>query len=152
MSYRHAYKNDFRLLQWVSVMMIGGIVVFAVLIHFYNGNRVAFMHDHPSEKYFFPALIILCLAGLYVARFIYSRRMGYIHIDSVTVASRMNQYKTTHFLHNAICEIPAILSIVCFMLFGNYIYLFFVALVLAELISKFPTNNRINDSISLLKF
>lgn len=152
MSYRQAYKSDFRLLQVVSLMMMGGIVVFTALIYFYNSNRVAFMHDHPSEQYFFPALIVLSIGGLYVARYIYSKRMGYIHIDSVTVSSRMNQYKTTHFLHNAICEIPAILSIVCFMLFGNFIYLLFVAFVLAEMVSKFPTDNRINDSISLFKF
>lgn len=152
MTFRHSFKKDFRLLNIISISTIGAIVFFTILVVLYNYNKEAFLHGHFSQKFFFPATILLTCAGLLVARYIYRGRMDCIHIDTYSVKDRIEQYKTILCLHHGICSIPAILSIICFLLFANYFYLLFISGVLIEIGSKYPRDEKINDAINLLNF
>lgn len=151
MSFRPKYKKDFIALSRLSLALMASIVIFGVLVVLMTKNEYL-LKGHSSEKYFLPATILLTIASLFVARYIHRTRIEFIHVETETTKDRLEQLKAIIFLHHAVCNIPCILSIICFILFGNFIFLFFVVLVFAEMISKYPTEDRINNAVNILKF
>ena len=151
MSFRPKYKSDFIALSRLSLGLMATIVFFGVVVVLMTRNEYL-LKGHSSEKYFFPAAILVTIASLLVARYIHRTRLEFIHVETETTRDRLGQLKAIIFLHHAVCNIPCILSIICFILFGNFVFLLLVAIVFVEMISKYPTEDRINNAINILTF
>ena len=151
LSFRPKYKADFIALSRLSIGLMGTVVFFGVAVVLMTKNDYL-LKGHSSEKYFLPATILLTVASLFVARYIHRTRLEFIHVETETTKDRLEQLKAIIFLHHAVCNIPCILSFICFILFGNFIFLLFVAIVMAEMISKYPSEQRINNAVTILKF
>ena len=151
MSFRPKYKSDFIALSRLSLGLMATVVTFGVVVVLMTRNEYL-LKGHSSQKYFLPAAILAAIASLFVARYIHRTRLEFIHVETETTRDRLDQLKAIIFLHHAVCNIPCILSIICFILFGNFVFLLLVAVVFAEMISKYPTEDRINDAVNILPF
>jgi hypothetical protein len=150
MSFRKMYKSDFIYLSRLSYGLMATAILFGIVVVLMTKNEYL-LKGHSSLKYFLPATILLTIASLMLARYTHRTRLEFIHVETECPKDRIEQYKAIIFLHHAICNIPCILSFICFILYGNFIFLFFVAVVMAEMISKYPNEERINSAIDILK-
>jgi hypothetical protein len=150
-SFRPKYKSDFIALSQLSLGLMSTVIIFGVSVVLMTRNEYL-LKGHSSQKYFLPAAILLTIASLFVARYIHRTRLEFIHVETETTRDRLGQLKAIIFLHHAVCNIPCILGIICFILFGNFVFLLLVAIVFAEMISKYPTEDRINNAVNILPF
>src|SRR5687767_1465853 len=116
MSFRPKYKSDFIALSRLSLGLMATVVLFGVVVVLMTKNEYL-LRDHSSQKYFFPAAILATIASLFVARYIHRTRLEFIHVETETTRDRLGQLKAIIFLHHAVCNIPCILNIICFILF-----------------------------------
>jgi hypothetical protein len=151
MSFRPKYKSDFIALSRLSLGLMSTVVIFGVAVVLMTRNEYL-LKGHSSQKYFLPAAILATVATLFVARYIHRTRLEFIHVETETTRDRLGQLKNIIFLHHAVCNIPCILSIICFILFGNFVFLVLVAIVFAEMISKYPSEDRVNNAVNILPF
>jgi hypothetical protein len=151
MSFRRKFKSDFIALSRLSISLMGTVIFFGVSVMLMTKNEFI-LRGHPSFKYFFPATILLTIASLLVARYTHRTRLEFIHVETITPKDRIEQYKAIIFLHHAVCNIPCILCMICFILYGNLIFILIVAIVMAEMISKYPNEKRINRAIDIFHF
>jgi hypothetical protein len=150
-SFRPKYKSDFIALSRLSLGLMSTIIVFGIVVVLMTKNEYL-LKGHSSFKYFMPAAILATIASLFVARYIHRTRLEFIHVETENTRDRLEQLKAIIFLHHAVCNIPCILSIICFILFGNFVFLALVVIVFAEMISKYPTEARVNDAVNILPF
>ena len=151
MSFRPKYKSDFIALSRLSLGLMATIVLFGVVVVLMTRNEYL-LKDHSSQKYFLAGAVLATVATIFVARYIHRTRIEFIHVETENTRDRLGQLKAIIFLHHAVCNIPCILSIICFILFGNFVFLVLVAIVFAEMISKYPTEDRVNDAVNILPF
>ncbi|MBA2745686.1 MAG: hypothetical protein H0U44_05625 [Flavisolibacter sp.] len=152
MNFRKAFLSDFRLLQFTTLGQVGAMLFFLTIVFFYNLNRVAFLDGQASQFFFLPASVALTIIAIRVSRYIYRRRMEYIFVDTVTERQRLEQFKSTLFLHHAICLVPAITSTICFLLFANFFYVILNGFIIAELSAKYSSDRIISNAINVLNF
>jgi hypothetical protein len=151
LSFRPKYKSDFIALIQLSLGLMATVVIFGVSVILMTRNEYL-LKGHPSFKYFLPAAVLVTIASLFVARYIHRTRLEFIHVETETTRDRLTQFKAIIFLHHAVCNIPCILNLICFILFGNFVFLAMVAIVFAEMIHKYPSEERVNDAINILPF
>ena len=149
MNFRPYYKSDFNALIHLSLFMTGCVVLFGIITMIITQNEHS-LAGHYTFWYFFPATMLLTWAGIYVARYIHRTRIEFIHVETETTKDRLEQMKAIIFLHHGACNVPFILNIICFILFGNFFFLLFIGIIIAELAGKFPTTARVNKAIDLL--
>jgi hypothetical protein len=149
MDARNNYSGDCKAMAVLVKTMMAGVLIFcgiSVLLY-YSGNT-------PSEKlasYANLVLTICLVAGilaLVVARYFYSRRMEALKDSGSTGKQKLERFRGLVITHVAICEMVALLGVVCFMTFGNFLFFILVALGLAEMMLKFPTLEKIDQVIN----
>jgi hypothetical protein len=141
------HTADFKALSILTKALITGIVLFsviAVILHFVNG---AFIQDKNLENIIFAVLLLLALVAVLGARFVYSKRINSLMATNQSSKEKLDIFRAITITHMALCEMPAILSIVLFICFGNFLLFLPVVVALIEMFIKFPTQHRIESVI-----
>ena len=149
MSYRPRYKAHFIALSRLSLFLMSTAAGFGIVVVLMTKNEHV-LQGHSSFKYFMLADIITTLASIYVARYIYRTRIEMIEVETYSTRDRLEQLKTIIFLHHATCNIPCILNMICYILFGNFVFLILFVVVFVEMVRKYPTEDRVNDAVNIL--
>lgn len=151
MSFRPKYKADFVMLSRLSIFLMSTVVMFGTAVVVMTKNE-HLLKGHDSFNYFFPGTIVLTIAALLVARYTHRTRLEFIHVETENTSDRLRQFKAIIFLHHSICNIPCILSIICYALYGNFFFVLQIIIVMAEMIKKYPSEDRVNEAVTILNF
>lgn len=142
------HTADYKALSILTKALITGIILFslvALVIHFVQG---AFINDKSLENLLFAILLLIALVAIIGARFIYSKRVNSLMETNQSSKEKLDIFRAITITHMALCEMPAILSIAMFICFGNFLLFLPVAMVLAEMFMKFPTQHRIESAVN----
>jgi len=141
------HTADFKALSILTKALITGIVLFsvvAIILHFVSG---AFIHDKSLENIIFTVLLFIALVAILGARFVYTKRINSLMATNQSSKEKLDIFRAITITHMALCEMPAILSIVLFICFGNFLLFVPVVVALVEMFMKFPTQHRIESVI-----
>lgn len=142
------HTADYKALSIVTKALIGGVLFFSIisiLIHFMQG---AFIADKDLEKIFAGVVLIIAAIVILVTRFIYTRRVNNLMETNSSSKEKLDIFRAITITHMALCEMPAMLSIVVFICFGNFLFFLPVAMALVEMFKKFPTQQRIESAVN----
>lgn len=142
------HTSDYKALAVLTRALIGGVLLFAIisiLIHFANG---AFIEDKNLETTLFVALLLIAVVVVLGARFVYSRRISNLMERNQSGKEKLDLFRAITITHMALCEFPAILSILLFLCFGNFLFFLSAVIGLIEMLLKFPTQQRIESVVN----
>ena len=115
------HTADYKALSIVTKALIGGVVFFsivAIVIHFIQG---AFIADKDLENIFFTIVLLIAAIIIIITRIVYRRRVNSLMETNSSSREKLDIFRAITITHMALCEMPAMLSIVVFICFGNFL-------------------------------
>jgi hypothetical protein len=91
-------------------------------------------------------LAVICFA---IARNVFARRVAAIRNTSVNIQGKLNLYRTALISYIGLCEAPALLGIILFLLTNNYWLLLVSGVMIMAMALKFPTREKLIADMSL---
>lgn len=129
---------------------VTGVFVFMLTAIFLNQSNGPFVPG--SNKY---ETIITWGAGTFsLACLIVARRMLWKGMAGAknslnTLQDKLSQYRSALIRYLVICEVPALLSIILFMLTGNFVFQVFAAAFLGFMLAAAPIKRRVIAALEL---
>ena len=80
-----------------------------------------------------------------MARITYVKKIASLKEAVLPADEKVSDFRAISITHMALCELPAIFSLICFLLFGNYLFLIPVVIGVAEMIIQFPTREKLEE-------
>lgn len=142
------HTADYKALSIVTKSLIGGVLFFSIIsivIHFVQG---VFITDKDLENTFFAIVLAIAAIVIIVTRIIYTKRVNSLMEANSSSKEKLDIFRAITITHMALCEMPAMLSIVVFICFGNFLFFLPVAMALVEMFKKFPTQQRIGSAVN----
>jgi hypothetical protein len=142
------HTADYKALSILTWALMLGIVLFSVVsivIHFMQG---AFIKDDDLGDTLFVIILSIAIVAIVGARLIYNKRINSLKETNQTSKEKLDIFRAITITHMALCEMPALLSIICFLLLGNFLLLLPVVIALVEMFLKFPTQHKIESTIN----
>lgn len=146
-----APREAVRSLRILFGALVGAVVLFAiavVLIHLLNGPLYEPDSLAQSNLLVSVAAVVAlaCMAG---ARSYYHKTLNMGAGNLFSLHDKLNHYRAAMIIYLALCEGPAIFSIIILLLTGKYITLIITALLVTMMCLKMPTRNRIIQELKL---
>ncbi|MCX6316076.1 MAG: hypothetical protein NTW29_02205 [Bacteroidetes bacterium] len=144
-------KEAVRSLQIMFGALVGAVVFFAiavVLLHLINGP----IYDTGSiiqSNLMVTAVGVVAAACMLGARSYYKKTMAMGEGTLYLLSDKLNHYRAAFIIYMALCEGPAIFSVIILLLTGKFIVLIITALLLAMMWLKVPTRSRIIQELKL---
>jgi hypothetical protein len=142
------HTADYKALAVLTKALISGILLFSVLsiVLHYLGNISDKLKE--DSQVAFSSVLILCIIVILITRAIYTKRINVLKETNQSNKAKLDIFRSITITHMALCEFPALLSIICFIIFGNFLFFIAVAIALAEMLLKFPTRERMESAIN----
>jgi nitrate/nitrite transporter NarK len=142
------HTGDYKVLSVITKAMIAGILLFttvAIVIHFLQDASI---QDKNLNNKVFAIVLLIAVVIILVARIVYTKRINILRETNQSNREKLDVFRVITITHMALCEVPAILSIILFICFGNFLLFLAVAIALIEMIKKFPTQQRIESAVN----
>lgn len=138
-------EEDVRGMVILTFSMIIGILLFmgvGIVVNYMNGP---FLADRDLMNTFFYIVLAFTFLLVVVARITYIRKIASLKEAALPADEKVSDFRAISITHMALCELPAIFSLICFLLFGNYLFLIPVVIGVAEMIIQFPTREKLEE-------
>lgn len=144
-------KDNFRSVRILCLAFIAGAAIFAVIIVVLNlATGPVMPEDGQDAKPIFigiaAGIAILCFLRAFR---IYSAKITGIKNSSVPLNDKLNQYRLVLILYMALCEGPALFSIIIFFLFGDYAILTITGFLLVAMLFRMPQKGKLTTELGL---
>jgi hypothetical protein len=142
------HSADYKALSVLTKALIAGVLFFSaisILIHFIRG---AIIHEENLGNRIFAVVAFMAAVIIIGARFIYTKRVNRLMETNQSSKEKLDIFRAITITHMALCELPAILSCILFICFGNFFLFLPVAIAIVEMIKKFPTQQRIESVVN----
>lgn len=141
----HLLKQQLKSLQVLFIAMIIGIILFALVALIVNNGKESLLKEVQSGNGIMIVAGIISWIVLFAGNRLYQKKISSIQSSDETLQKRLSDYRRALVLFFAFMEFPALLSIICFLLTGEYVFLGWVVIMIVIMLTKFPSeNNMIN--------
>ena len=129
------------------VISIFLFMLIAVLIGQTKGPLVAALNKyHTILSWAMAALSFVCL---FAARRVFSKRITAAKNSLNPLNGKLNQHRSALIKYLVICEVPVLLSIILFMLTGNFIFQVYAGVFLGFMLAMTPVRRRVVAELEL---
>lgn len=138
--------KDYKALSILFIALMSSVCFFSfisIAIHFTVG---VFIKDANMGSWFFLSGIFITSIVILGQRYRYEIRIRKLGEQAGTNKEKLTQFRSILITHIAVCELFAIIGIMCFILFGQWLFFLFVGMSLVEMAKKFPLRSKV-DSI-----
>src|SRR5688572_4594249 len=142
--------TNLRTLRILALAMICGVLLFTgVIIALQEFEGMSIKEIQPYSVYISMILAGISLICYLLARYMYKKKIEGARNSSLTVKEKLNHFRAALVIYMALCEVPAILSAILFMLTGDYRLCGIVLIMLAAMAAKFPSRQQVIDELGL---
>jgi hypothetical protein len=142
------HSADYKALSILVTALMVGILLFSglsIVLHFLGTVSDKLRDD---SQIVFTIIFVLSVITIIATRAIYSKRINVLKETNQSSKEKLDIFRSITITHMALCEFTALLSIICFIVFGNFLFFVTVFMALAEMFLKFPTRVRIESAIN----
>lgn len=139
-------KDQLRAMRIFCIALVTGVVLFAIIV---TALLQSFKEplikaaELPDRNLFLYVAAGVGLLGLAVAFKIYNRKLPLIQNSGQKLTDKMSAYQRLLIIFMALCEGPAILSVMILFLTSRYEVLGITAVLVAAMVSKLPTRSKL---------
>ena len=141
-------KVYFKMLSIMHIALIGGQLVFSVIVIFLilSGNIEPSLVE--NKTLFLIIAVLFTVGGVYLSNFIYKKQIELIK-KQIDFKQKFTKFKTIYILRLIFLEAPSTVAIIFYFLTGSWEFLIFtVAIILISLNLK-PNKEKISSEIEL---
>lgn len=143
-------KEQLRATLIVFIAVVIGLFMFflvALYVHQSNGPMAPELMEHRSLITM--SVAILSFLAMIVARKLFNKGIRIAKESLIPVEAKLNKHRSSLILYMAVCEAPAILGIVFFMLTGHFVLLVYAAVLLGFILAMIPVRKRVIGQLGL---
>lgn len=141
-------QTDLRALKIVYGALIAGVTFFLGVTMYLHTMSGPFLTDQQMYVIMLGIANALAFSTIPVGFFLFKKRIE--NIDSISgTREKLARFREAMILRAATMEGPAFFFVVCFMLFGNFVFAGEAVLVLILMAYFFPTNEKIAAEIHI---
>lgn len=129
--------------------MVGGMLMFTILIFALNLLEKPAMVDESMVNIFLVVVLLVAAISLIVATRMYPKRIAAAHATGLSLIDKLNIYRGALVLYMALCEGPGLFAVIVYFLTGNKLLLIVVAVVLLAMLLKRPEKSKIFNELQL---
>lgn len=148
MNMQNDHSADQKALSILTMALIIGVLLFcliSIVLHYYGGISDSIRDENNT---IFMILLVIAVVIISINRAIYTRRIQSLKEGNQSGREKLDIFRGITITHMALCEFTALISIIGFMLLGNFLFFFIVFMALAEMLMKFPTKQRMESVIN----
>jgi hypothetical protein len=144
-------KANFRATWILCLALVAGASVFAIIIVVMNQVTGPVMPADGQEYNMIFVGVAAVAALLCLLRAVPGYKKGITAIKDSTAQlnDKLNQYRAVMILYMALCEGPALFSIIVFFLTGEYIVLGITGVMLIAMLMRMPQKKKIANELAL---
>lgn len=144
-------KDNLRMMKIMVAALIIGIVLFSVMAYVINqlNGRILDELDTFIDTILISAAVILAVVCLSLAIVIYTKQVKALKNLSLPLNERLNNYRAILIKFMALCEGPALFTIIVVFLTGDFRVFVVTTILTATMFLKMPTKQRIIDVLQL---
>jgi hypothetical protein len=142
-------KEALRAITVFFYAMIGGLLMFAVIVTALTYLELPALTDKSTEQVFLIAVLIISIISISAAIRVYNKRIAEIHSIQRTLIEKFTMYRTALILYLALCEGAGLFAIIVYFLTGNKLLLIAIAIVLLAMLVKRPEKFKIFNELQL---
>jgi len=132
-----------------SAIVSGVFVLMLVAIFIGQSNQPLIPGLNKYERLITWGIAIFSLTCLGVARVVLMKGISAAKNSLKPLQHKLRQYRFSLIRYLVICEVPALLSIILFMMTGNFIYEVFTAVFLGFMLAAAPIRRRVIVALEL---
>ena len=143
-------KEELRAIRIIFGAIIAGALIFAIIVLVLN------MMQGPAapEVKEYEHIFLYAAAGLAAVCFViaisrYNKGITLAKDSLISLQDKLNQYRLSLVRYIALCEGPALFSIVAFFMTGNYFLFIITGLMIIAMLFKAPVLKRVTDDLEL---
>jgi hypothetical protein len=143
-------KEELRAIRIIFGAIIAGALIFALIvnvIHYIQGPLAPEAKEY--AHFFLYAAAGLAAICLVIAMNGYNKGITVAKETLISLPDKLNQYRLSLVRYIALCEAPALFSIVAFFVTGNYLLFIITGIMIAAMLLKAPTLKRVTDDLGL---
>ena len=140
-------KQYFTALTVLHVALTSGVIIFIVIAYFLHGSIANGNAETLGNifQYMVPALAII---GIVAGNILYKKQVNEIKSKD-GLAQKLNAYRATFILRDALLEGPALFAIITFLLCGEFIFLAVAILIVLIFVLIKPSKDKIIRDLEL---
>jgi hypothetical protein len=142
-------KEALRAITVFFYAMIGGLLMFAVIVTALTYLELPALTDKSTEQVFLIAVLIISIISISAAIRVYNKRIAEIHSIQRTLIEKFTMYRTALIFYLALCEGAGLFAIIVYFLTGNKLLLIAIAIVLLAMLVKRPEKFKIFNELQL---
>ncbi len=130
--------------------IVTGVFVFMLVAIFTNQAKGPLVTDLSKyEANIIWGVGIFCLACLVIARRMLWKGITAAKNSLNPLHDKLTQYRSSLIRYLVLCEVPALLSIILFILTGNFVFQVFAAVLLGFMLAAAPIRSRVVAALEL---
>ena len=143
-------KENLRASRILCISLITGSFLFAIMVIIVNQFSGPFMEETNQYSNIF-LLVLAIISSICIFKAIQQYSKGITLAKSLdnSLNDKLNQYRASLIIYMALCEGPALFSVVIFLLLGNFFLLIFTAIILVVMLRKYPTVKKAISELEL---
>lgn len=143
-------KQDLQAIRIIFFAIIAGALIFAVIVLVLNQLQGPALQNVKKVEnillYVVTGVAAICLP---IAMNGYNKGVAVAKNSLISLPIKLNQYRSTLVRYIALCEGPALFSIIAFFMVGNYYLFIITAIMIAAMLAKLPNRQRVLDELAL---
>ena len=142
-------KDALRSMSIFYYAMIGGLLVFAVIVFALNYQLGPGSLDQSMIRIFFIAVLIIATMSIFMAPRLYKKRITDALSPGLSLMDKLDIYRSALIVYLALCEGPGLFAVIVYFLTGYKPLLIVIAVVLLAMFLKRPEKSKIFNELQL---
>jgi uncharacterized membrane protein YhaH (DUF805 family) len=129
--------------------MIGGIMIFTILISGLNFLQEPAIKDQSVTRIMFMAVLAIAAINISVAIRIYSKRLADIRSTNADLVTKLGSYRSALIIYLALCEMAGLFAVIVYFLTADKLLFIVIVVVLLAMLQKRPEKSKIFNELEL---
>jgi len=145
-------KSEIKAMRILCGALITGVVMFALVsvgvLQTMEGPILP-ENELPDKNIFLYLAAGFGVLGLLLAITRFNKRLAAIRQGESTVTGKLSQYRSALIMYMALCEAPALFSVIVLFLTRQYAVLAITGVMLVAMVIRMPQKNKLIDALQL---
>ena len=142
-------KDALRAISVFFYAMIGGMLMFTIIIFTLNFLQAPALFDRSLVRIFFIAVLAIAAMSIFMASRLYKKRITDALSPGLMLMDKLTIYRSALLLYLALCEGAGLFAVIVYFLTGYKLLLIVVAVVLLAMLQKRPEKSKIFNELQL---
>lgn len=138
-----------RMIRILYYVMVTGILVVSGIFIGINKLRGPIITNEAVERIFLAIVSIMAAICLFISNRIYTKRISAAYQYGLSLKEKLNCYMAALIFYLSTCEVPAMLAVICYFLYGNPVFLAITGIMFLAMLVKRPEKSRIFNELQL---